>query len=83
MKVLKLVTNTAYGKTAQSIGDDPPFQSWTRRLGSLGRNDNGREMASTESRVTRLRAEALAPLKRATLVANDNAIVVTPALKAA
>ena len=27
-KVLKLGMNASYGKTAQSIGDDPPFQSW-------------------------------------------------------
>ena len=27
-KVLKLGTNASYGKTAQSKGDDPPFQSW-------------------------------------------------------
>ena len=27
-KVLKLGSNATYGKTAQSIGDDPPFQSW-------------------------------------------------------
>lgn len=26
--VLKLGLNAGYGKTAQSIGDDPPFQSW-------------------------------------------------------
>ena len=26
--VLKLGMNASYGKTAQSIGDDPPFQSW-------------------------------------------------------
>lgn len=28
-KALKLGMNAGYGKTAQSIGDDPPFQSWT------------------------------------------------------
>jgi hypothetical protein len=28
-KALKLGANASYGKTAQSIGDDPPFQSWT------------------------------------------------------
>ena len=27
-KVLKLGMNASYGKCAQSIGDDPPFQSW-------------------------------------------------------
>ena len=27
-KVLKLGMNASYGKTAQSLGDDPPFQSW-------------------------------------------------------
>lgn len=27
-KALKLGMNASYGKTAQSIGDDPPFQSW-------------------------------------------------------
>lgn len=27
-KVLKLGANASYGKTAQAIGDDPPFQSW-------------------------------------------------------
>ena len=26
--VLKLGMNASYGKTAQSLGDDPPFQSW-------------------------------------------------------
>ena len=26
--VMKLGMNASYGKTAQSIGDDPPFQSW-------------------------------------------------------
>lgn len=26
--VMKLAINAGYGKTAQSIGDDPPFQSW-------------------------------------------------------
>lgn len=27
-KVLKLGANASYGKTAQTLGDDPPFQSW-------------------------------------------------------
>ena len=27
-QVMKLGINAGYGKTAQSIGDDPPFQSW-------------------------------------------------------
>lgn len=27
-KALKLGINAGYGKTAQSLGDDPPFQSW-------------------------------------------------------
>jgi hypothetical protein len=27
-KALKLGMNASYGKTAQSVGDDPPFQSW-------------------------------------------------------
>lgn len=27
-KALKLGSNATYGKTAQSIGEDPPFQSW-------------------------------------------------------
>lgn len=27
-KAMKLGLNAGYGKTAQSIGDDPPFQSW-------------------------------------------------------
>ena len=28
-KAMKLGLNAGYGKTAQSIGDDPPFQCWT------------------------------------------------------